>query len=152
MRPMKVKLQDVIDGIDMVSEDSTCHLDRETGEVLFISEIADNDYDDDILELLEEGSDRFVEFPSQWDRNDYQTMVDFIESLPQRKEQNLLAISINGSGAFRRFKYTASELGLLDDWYRFLNNAHRELAIEWCEDNEIEYEERLERAVCSVDS
>lgn len=138
---MKVKLQDVIDGIDMVSEDSTCHLDRETGEVLFISEIADNDYDDDILELLEEGSDRFVEFPSQWDRNDYQTMVDFIESLPQRKEQNLLAISINGSGAFRRFKYTASELGLLDDWYRFLNNAHRELAIEWCEDNEIEYEE-----------
>lgn len=141
MRPMKVKLQDVIDGIDMVSEDSTCHLDRETGEVLFISEIADNDYDDDILELLEEGSDRFVEFPSQWDRNDYQTMVDFIESLPQRKEQNLLAISINGSGAFRRFKYTASELGLLDDWYRFLNNAHRELAIEWCEDNEIEYEE-----------
>ncbi|MBO8435663.1 MAG: hypothetical protein IAA72_07715 [Spirochaetes bacterium] len=138
---MKVKLQDVIDGIDMVSEDSTCYLDRETGEVLFISEIADNDYDDDILELLEEGSDRFIEFPSQWDRNDYQTMVDFIESLPQRKEQNLLAISINGSGAFRRFKYTASELGLLDDWYRFLNNAHRELAIEWCEDNEIEYEE-----------
>lgn len=130
MRPMKVKLQDVIDGIDMVSEDSTCYLDRETGEVLFISEIADNDYDDDILELLEEGSDRFIEFPSQWDRNDYQTMVDFIESLPQRKEQNLLAISINGSGAFRRFKYTASELGLLDDWYRFLNNAHRELAIE----------------------
>lgn len=138
---MKVKLQDVIDGIDMVSEDSTCYLDRETGAVLFISEIADNDYDDDILELLEEGSDRFIEFPSQWDRNDYQTMVDFIESLPQRKEQNLLAISINGSGAFRRFKYTASELGLLDDWYRFLNNAHRELAIEWCEDNEIEYEE-----------
>ena len=138
---MKVKLQDAIDGIDMVSEDSTCYLDRETGEVLFISEIADNDYDDDILELLEEGSDRFIEFPSQWDRNDYQTMVDFIESLPQRKEQNLLAISINGSGAFRRFKYTASELGLLDDWYRFLNNAHRELAIEWCEDNEIEYEE-----------
>ncbi len=138
---MKVKLQDVIDGIDMVSEDSTCYLDRETGEVLFISEIADNDYDDDILELLEEGSDRFIEFPSQWDRNDYQTMVDFIESLPQRKEQNLLAISINGSGAFRRFKYTASELGLLDDWYHFLNNAHRELAIEWCEDNEIEYEE-----------
>lgn len=138
---MKVKLQDVIDGIDMVSEDSTCYLDRETGEVLFISEIADNDYDDDILELLEEGSDRFIEFPSQWDRNDYQTMVDFIESLPQGKEQNLLAISINGSGAFRRFKYTASELGLLDDWYRFLNNAHRELAIEWCEDNEIEYEE-----------
>lgn len=138
---MKVKLQDVIDGIDMVSEDSTCYLDRETGEVLFISEIADNDYDDDILELLEEGSGRFIEFPSQWDRNDYQTMVDFIESLPQRKEQNLLAISINGSGAFRRFKYTASELGLLDDWYRFLNNAHRELAIEWCEDNEIEYEE-----------
>ena len=138
---MKVKLQDVIDGIDMVSEDSTCYLDRETGGVLFISEIADNDYDDDILELLEEGSDRFIEFPSQWDRNDYQTMVDFIESLPQGKEQNLLAISINGSGAFRRFKYTASELGLLDDWYRFLNNAHRELAIEWCEDNEIEYEE-----------
>ena len=141
MRPMKVKLQDVIDGIDMVSEDSTCYLDRETGDVLFISEIADNDYDDDILELLKEGSDRFIEFPSQWDRNDYQTMVDFIESLPQGKEQNLLAISINGSGAFRRFKYTASELGLLDDWYRFLNNAHRELAIEWCEDNEIEYEE-----------
>lgn len=138
---MKVKLQDVIDGIDMVSEDSTCYLDRETGEVLFISEIADNDYDDVILELLEEGSDRFIEFPSQWDRNDYQTMVDFIESLPQGKEQNLLAISIKGSGAFRRFKYTASELGLLDDWYRFLNNAHRELAIEWCEDNEIEYEE-----------
>lgn len=138
---MKVKLQDVIDGIDMVSEDSTCYLDTETGELIYISEFADNDYDDDILELIDEGSDRFLSLPSQWDRNDYSTMERFIESLPPGKEQNLLAISINGSGAFRRFKYTASELGLLDDWYRFLNNAHRELAIEWCEDNEIEYEE-----------
>ena len=141
MVPMKVKLQDIIDGIDMVSEDSTCYLDTETGELIYISEFADNDYDDDILELIDEGSDRFLSLPSQWDRNDYSTMERFIESLPPGKEQNLLAISINGSGAFRRFKYTASELGLLDDWYRFLNNAHRELAIEWCEDNEIEYEE-----------
>lgn len=141
MVPMKVKLQDIIDGIDMVSEDSTCYLDTETGELIYISEFADNDYDDDILELIDEGSDRFLSLPSQWDRNDYSTMERFIESLPPGKEQNLLATSINGSGAFRRFKYTASELGLLDDWYRFLNNAHRELAIEWCEDNEIEYEE-----------
>ncbi len=33
------------------------------------------------------------------------------------------------------------ELGLEDDWYRFRDEAYKEIAIAWCDDNGIIFEE-----------
>ena len=38
--------------------------------------------------------------------------------------------------------YTSNKrLGLLEDWYRFKNNTLREMAADWCKENDVEYEE-----------
>ena len=47
--------------------------------------------------------------------------------------------SIKGSGAFQRFKNKIHHYGIADEWYKYKDEALKELAIEWCEENEIEY-------------
>lgn len=45
-----------------------------------------------------------------------------------------------GRGAFRRFKDTVHRVGMAEKWYSFQYEAYKRMAIEWCEENRIEYE------------
>ena len=47
--------------------------------------------------------------------------------------------ALHGRGAFRMFKDTVHRLGLQDAWYAFRDRALREIAIDWCEANGIEW-------------
>jgi hypothetical protein len=49
---------------------------------------------------------------------------------------------IKGSDAFRRFKDAIHDYGIENDWYKYHNNALKEIAIEWCQENDIEFEGR----------
>jgi len=48
--------------------------------------------------------------------------------------------AIHGSGAFRMFKSVIRGNDLEDEWFAYRNEAFKEIAIQWCEENEIEYE------------
>jgi hypothetical protein len=54
-----------------------------------------------------------------------------------------LLTSIHGAKAFRRFKDTVHRLNIETEWFAFRMEALRQIAIEWCKDNQI---------VCSADS
>ncbi|GHU68045.1 hypothetical protein FACS1894184_09110 [Clostridia bacterium] len=54
-------------------------------------------------------------------------------------KSDMLAVAIQGKGAFRRFKDTMRYVGLEDEWYRFKDAAYKLKAIEWCDENEIPY-------------
>ncbi len=62
-----------------------------------------------------------------------------MESFAYDRDERLVN-AIKGSGAFRRFKDMAEEIGLIDDWYEFRDNCYRERAKEWCESHGIEWE------------
>ena len=64
-------------------------------------------------------------------------MEDFCGSVKNDRVGNVLYSAINGRGAFRRFKDTISRFGMEDDWYTFREEALKNIAIEWCEDNDI---------------
>ena len=49
---------------------------------------------------------------------------------------------IKSSGAFRRFKDAIQDYGIADDWYKYRNKALKEIAIEWCEENGIEFDDK----------
>ena len=51
-----------------------------------------------------------------------------------------LAHAIQGRGAFRRFKDTAFDLGIDQQWYAYQADAYKRIAARWCEENDIEYE------------
>ena len=136
---MKVKLTDIIDAIEMTNESSEYFLDMETGEIVWIDEWAmDQEEAEKTSERLDEHG--FCRLPTQYDIHEYSIMEEFIETL-SGSAYNRLARAIRGRGAFRRFKDDILEIGIEQDWYDFLAVAYKHIAIEWCEENDIEYVE-----------
>ena len=81
----------------------------------------------------------FYRLPTQWELRDYDTMESFVDAL-SGPAQERLSTAISGRGAFRRFKGEVRRLGLEEQWYAWHDDAYRRKAIEWCEENGIEYE------------
>lgn len=150
-----VKLKELIDEMQCQMDEWTTYFNKKTGEFVSISDeefrIAEEDeensslYDVDedriqiAVEILE-GSDDYIELPSKYEIDEYDIMENFCLAVTNEKNKNYLLNAIRGSGAFRRFKNLIRELGLEDDWYRFKDEAYKEIAIEWCNDNEIKFE------------
>jgi hypothetical protein len=53
--------------------------------------------------------------------------------------RNELLDSIHGAGAFRHFKTTVRRHGIESNWFEFSDQARQQIAIEWCEENEISW-------------
>ena len=150
---MLVKLNDVIEALDEAAEECAHYLDRNTGEIVMISneemEAAEEDeliseYPDwqrePILKALEVlKSENFVELPGQFDIHEYKIMEDFCLELENRQVGEHLLRLIKGSGAFRRFKDGIYSLGIEKDWYRFRKEEIEKIAIQWLEEQKIPY-------------
>ena len=68
----------------------------------------------------------------------YNDMQDFVARVPERRAADLLARSIEGRGAFRRFKDTLFEFpALRDAWFAFHDARMARRAIEWLEDEHL---------------
>jgi len=152
---IRVKLDDIIDGMECQSDESSSFLNKKTGEVVLISDYEMQAAEDD--ELLEDMPDweqdqvriareilaetgRYISLPSKFDIDDYSIMERFCMSLDNQKISDILYDLISGSGAFRRFKDAIYRYGIEDEWHTYHNNAIKEIAIEWCRENNIEFE------------
>ena len=134
---MKVKLSEIIDALDFTNDEIEYYYNPDSGEI-FMSSIGDceNLSEDELDELFEKS----IMLPTRYEINEYEMMKDFAETIEDTRLQNQLYISLNGSGAFRRFKDTCINFDIIDDWYKFRDEKYKELAINWCKDNNIEFE------------
>lgn len=96
---------------------------------------------DEERELLDEEPDRFLRLPTKYDIREYDIMANFIEELPEGKLQDSLARLIRGRGAFGRFKDGIRRAGIEQQWYDYQTAEYRRIAIRWCRDEDIQYEE-----------
>jgi len=80
-----------------------------------------------------------ISFPSQYDLNEYSIMTDFAYSIDDQVKKDKLLTSLDGRGAFRRFKNSVCRLEIEQMWYSYLGAALKEIARVWCEQNEIPY-------------
>ena len=136
---MKVKLSDIIDAIDFTDRNSEYFLDKETGEIVYINLMVMTCSEcDEAYDRLDEHG--FYRLPTSFDINDYGLMEEFTAGLPERPRA-MPSSAIRGRGAFSRFKDGVRRLGLEQAWCDFQDDAHRRVAIRWCEENGIEYEE-----------
>lgn len=131
-----VTLSKIIDGLEMVDDIVDCYYNPEKDEVFFsnIGEYGDLT-EDEIDELFEES----IILPTQYEINEYQMMVDFIDTIENLEIKNNLQKLIQGKGAFRRFKDYCFEMDIIQDWYKFRYERYKEIAIDWCKQNELEY-------------
>ena len=68
-------------------------------------------------------------------------MEDFVYSLPAGAARQELVTAICGRGAFRRFRQGIRYHQIEQQWYVFQTQAYREIAIGWCQDESLEYED-----------
>ncbi len=94
--PIPVRLSDVVDQMDMLSDEASTYLNRRTGEMVFVSE----------------ESRHAAEDPDEWD------------DLPDWE-----------------LKDTLRRLGIEKDWYRFREEAFKEIARDWLQANNIPFVE-----------
>jgi len=151
----RVKLSDILQALEMAHDEMSCYLDRSTGQVLPISDeefrAAEDDepldqypeWQHEIIELakkiLGDMDNRYLHLPSKHDIHEWNVMNHFCLSIEDEETCNTLLNAIHGPGAFRMFKDCIHRMGIQDDWYKFREEAFRDIAIGWCEENNVEY-------------
>ena len=136
----KKKLLNIdVDELCSAMEDSSYeynyYLDLQTGEILFISDYMDDEEIDRLRDQLDEEPDRYERIPKVESYEGYRDMEDFIATVEDEHLAELLGVTINGKGAFRRFKdvllrYTEER----ERWFRFRDDRMQERAMEWLND------------------
>ena len=145
--PLPVKLQDVIDALEMTEDFNSYFLDRRNGAIEMITEevwsAAENnkpitEYPEWERELILkareiQSTDHFIELPDKLDLDSYEIMESFCHEYPNRQISQRLSDAIKGKGAFRRFKDMIFDLGIQDEWNRFERQSFEETAVDWLE-------------------
>lgn len=131
-----VTISKIIDGLEMVDDMTDCYYNPEKDEI-FLSNIGEYEEltEDEIDELFEKS----IILPTQYEINEYQIMLDFIDTLDNLEIKDNLHRLIQGKGAFRRFKDYCVEMNIIQEWYKYRDEQYKEIAIEWCKQNELEY-------------
>ena len=156
-----VKLIDLTDSLEMVSEESAAWLDLQTGRVLMIDDdvtrAVENAEDDEAIEewgedyvaatrAIEAGDKRYIALPDKFEFHEYRYMERFIGTIEDATSADQLWRAIKGKGAFRYLKDTAERLGVIDQWYRYRDDAMNQFMLDWAEANNVTVDQTPGRA------
>ena len=136
MKNNKVTISKIVEGLQMVNNIDDCYYNPNKDEI-FLSNIGEyeNLTVDEIDKLFEES----IILPTQYEINEYQMIVDFIDTINNAEIKGNLQRLIQGKGAFRRFKDYCIEINIIQEWYIYRDEKYKEIAIDWCKKNELEY-------------
>ena len=145
-------LDDLIDALEEQSDSLFPFLDRETGEVLLISDeslslseaepeeidsLPDWQKEEAKLAVLIETTDRYLALPTRFDIQEWNIMADFCHQLRREDIRESLLGAIHGNHAFRRFKDQIATHNLGKEWDGFRRQALAEIVRDWCEEEGI---------------
>jgi len=148
------KLSEIMEAIEFQAQEKTAYLNRETGEIVTISEEefqAAEDEDspenypewqqDNIKMAMEilDNEENFLTLPTKREIHEYLIMERFCFSIKNRAISEALSDAIKGKGAFPRFKENVQRYKIEDEWYKFREEAIKQIAVEWCRSKHIEY-------------
>jgi len=148
-----VSIADVVEALESTSEETQFYLNVNTGEVILKSEaellISESDefkdeysdWDDDMqvnTEAIME-SEEFIPLPDQYEINEFEIIEDFCDSLEDQESRKSLSAILQGKGDFNSFQLLLQQYGLAEKWEQFREDSYRQIAINWCEVNDIPY-------------
>src|SRR5438093_1206865 len=140
-----VKLKDLIEGLEFLTEEGSSSLNTTTGEVVYVTteelQAAEEEqpledfpaWQHDAIRIAGEirETDHYLPLPDRFEINEYRMMERFCLSVDDDDLRDDLCDAIRGRGAFRRFKDRVHAYGMAEEWYRYRDNALRGMA--WCE-------------------
>jgi hypothetical protein len=148
----KIKLDDIVDAIDLQHDEGHSVLHLKTGEIYMLTnDILDSDHYNDAPEwqqeliqqanYYEENPDEFIDLPNSREIDEYSLMEDFAREQNDENISDALLGVISGKGAFRRFKDKIINFDLRESWYAHRRTGYRQFIRQWCEDAGIAIEE-----------
>lgn len=139
---MTIKLDDVIEAIELASDEFEYYYDQETGDMIMYADpiVTGIDQSDFLEDLEADENNRYIQLPSKFDVNEYSIMESFIWHIKDQKTQNDLERAIRGRGAFRRFKENIHKFDIEKQWFAYRDEAYKRIAVAWCEDHHIDYQ------------
>ena len=150
---VRVLLREIIDGMQLQSDDMSAYLNVRTGQVVPVSAedlmaaefgeppAAAADWEIEAAEMaraVAAGQD-YLALPDRFEIDEYRMMERFANELTDASASQRLQRAIQGRGAFRRFKDAVQDLGLAQQWYTYRDRAFEAIAIDWCDANGIAY-------------
>jgi hypothetical protein len=104
-RKVRVDLEELRFAMEDASYEHRYFLDTETGDVILVSELFDDEETERRLTEIDEAEPgRYLQVRRAGSREGYDDMQDFIDTVSDEHLQELLNVAIQGRGAFRRFK------------------------------------------------
>ena len=150
---VRVLLREIIDGMQLQSDEMSAYLNIRTGQVVPVSaedlmaaefgeaDAAETDWEVEAAELaraVAAGKD-YVALPDRFEIDEYRMMERFANGVTDGPASERLQRAIQGRGAFRHFKDAVQDLALAQQWYAYRDRAYEAIAIDWCDANGIEY-------------
>lgn len=150
--PKKITLTNLfLHDLEMALDDNSFlmswYIDLQENKVTFISESFDDD--EDLTQLIESDTEgeRFIPIPPGMSREGYAQMERFIGQVKDENAQRILSKSIDGSGAFSRFRDCLFDLNLEDDWHEFKGREDRENALDWLLGKDLIFEDDINKGM-----
>jgi hypothetical protein len=155
----RIKISDIINIVSVQSNNTSYYLDKESGQPFPVSNEqlrtlhGGGDLDDypewerEQIELArkilsDEKGERYILIPLEFISHEYSAMENFGFSIDDDEISRALLQAIKGAGAFNRFNNCIHRYGVADDWYAYRYNSMKNIVIDWCEENNIEYLEK----------
>jgi hypothetical protein len=144
-------LDDLIDALEAQSDSLFPFVDRETGEVVLMSDeslaLAEEPEEIDLLPdwqkeefelaVLIETTDRYLRLPTRFDVHEWNIMAEFCRQVRRDDIRERLLGVIHGNQAFRRFKDQIAAHNLWKEWDGFRRQALADIVRDWCEEEGI---------------
>jgi hypothetical protein len=153
--PVTVRLDVIVEALEMLVDESPSYLDLDTSQVVTVSEdllseaeepgdeepnLPDWQKDEWAIAKQIVSTDRFLKLPTMFDVHEWEIMQDFSRSVEPDAIRADILRAIHGAGAFRNFKDAVRRYGIESSWYAFRTQALRQIALDWCEENQVAWE------------
>ncbi|MBE6072322.1 MAG: hypothetical protein E7208_10220 [Clostridium butyricum] len=154
---MKVYLKDVIEAIEFENELLNHFYNKKTGVIIYKEDFSTSTYSaEDInkidefeewerdlicnLQDLKENPDDYIQLPQKDELYELKMMMDFCNSFSDISLENNLDINSSDENTkLHQIKKIIQDKELINEWYDYREDTEREIAIKWCDDNNIEY-------------
>jgi len=148
-----VSLRDVVEALDLQSDELHSCLDPDTGEIITFNgeeigivqrgnwETAPAWMQEQLPKIkraLED--DRMLNLPDRAHIDEWRMMQTFALQEEQCRCRSELESAVHGTGAFRSFRDAIRQFGLEEKWFRYREAEYERVAREWLEENKIPYQ------------
>lgn len=152
--PVTVRLQDVINEVEILSEEWIAYIHRRTGDIRAFSKEYEDWSDENAADapewqqemyadvcVVRDAPDDYVALPGPLDFHEWTVMEEFCHGIEAPQLRNRMLAAIHGKGAFRRFGEMILDHGLRDRWFSHRNQALQEMVVAFLDEQGIPYKD-----------